>query len=258
MGRMRWRVLPVLILLVLAFACVAVWYLQPYPVGSAALEAMRGGEGVTVTDTMEWIVFEGGQTFEPSLILYPGGRVQAESYAPLARLLADEGYRVFLAKMPFNLAVLDVERANRLFKNFPDDVFVIGGHSLGGAMAAQFAAEYPERIVGVYLLGAYPDHRGDLSETELPVLSLLGSRDGLVDREKYELGKTYLPEDAVYLSIEGGNHAQFGSYGEQPGDGKALIAPQDQWQQTAAMLEQWLITLMTDMAGEPKDEAGQG
>lgn len=233
--------LSALVLLVLVAACVAIWYLRPYPSGQAAIQAMQGGEGIIVMDTAEWIMFEGGQTIDPSLIFYPGTRVKAESYAPLARLLAAKGYRVFIARMPFNLPVLDVERANRLFKSFPDDMFVIGGHALGGAMAAQFAAEHPERISGVFLLGAYPDQRGDLSETELPVLSLLGSRDGLVNREKYERGKTYLPADTVYMSIEGGNHAQFGSYGAQQGDGTALITPEEQWQQTAVALEQWLL-----------------
>lgn len=253
MGKLRRRLFPVLILLFLAVACVAVWFLRPYPVSEAAVEAMRGGSGITVTDTAGWIRFEGGQTFQPSVIFYPGTLVQAESFAPLARLLADKGYRVFVAKMPLHLAILDAERANGLFKSFPDDVFVIGGHSLGGAMAAHFAAENPDRVIGVFLLGAYPDQRGDLSETGLPVLSMLGSRDTVVSREKYEVGKTYLPEDAVYISIEGGNHAQFGSYGPQPGDGAALISPEDQWKQTAVMLEQWLITLMLDMAKSPEE-----
>ena len=250
MSRIRRGWLPPLILLVLVAACVTIWYLRPYPSDPAAVQAMRGGNGITVTDTASWIVFEGGKTYEPSLIFYPGARVKAESYAPLARLLAEKGHRVFIARMPFNLPTLDVERANQLIEEFPEETFIIGGHSLGGAMAAQFASEYTDRVDGVFLLGAYPDRRGDLSESELPVLSLLGSRDGLVDRERYEQGKTYLPAETVYMSIEGGNHAQFGSYGRQKGDGTPLISPEDQWQQTAAALEQWLQNSMFRAAYE--------
>ena len=248
MSRIRRSWLSLLILLVLVALCAAIWSLRPYPSDPAAASAMRGGNGITVMDTAMWIVFEGGERYEPSLIFYPGARVKAECYAPLARLLAGKGHRVFIARMPFNLPLLDVEKANQLIEQFPEESFIIGGHSLGGAMAARFASEYPDRVEGVFLLGAYPDRRSDLSESELPVLSLLGSRDGVVDRERFEQGKKYLPPDTVYMSIEGGNHAQFGSYGRQKGDNSPLISPEEQWQQTAAALEQWLLNEMFQTA----------
>lgn len=203
---------------------------------------MQGGEGITVIDTGDWIAFEGGEAREPGLILYPGALVTPESYAPLARTLAGSGYRVFIARMPLNLAITDVERANQVLKAYPQQSFVIGGHSLGGAMAARYAASQLERIDGVIFLGAYPDKRGDLKEADVPVLSLLGSRDGVIDRKKYEENKQFLPERTVYMSIEGGNHAQFGSYGAQEGDQPAAITPQEQWQQTVAAIKDWLLT----------------
>ncbi|MDH4620148.1 alpha/beta fold hydrolase [Brevibacillus sp. AY1] len=241
MSRFRRRWVQGLILVLLVAACLAIWYLRPYPVEEAAMQAMQGGEGITVTDAGEWIILEGGQNYDPAIILYPGARVKSESYAPLARLLAGYGHRVFIARMPFQLAVTDFQRADQLIKNLPNQSFVIGGHSLGGAMASRYASLHPDRFEGVFFLGAYPDRKGDLRETELPVLSLLGSRDGIVNREHYEKGKTYLPEETVYMSIEGGNHAQFGSYGVQEGDHPAAITPQEQWQQTAAALEQWML-----------------
>lgn len=223
-------------------ACTAIWNLRPYPPDEAAKTAMQGGEGITVIDSGDWLAFEGGETREPGVILYPGALVKAESYSPLARLLAGDGYRVFIAKMPLNLAVSDVERAGQVIKAYPHQSFVIGGHSLGGAMAARYAASHPDRIAGVILLGAYPDKKGNLKDTGLPVLSLLGSRDGVVNREKYGSGKQYLPDDTLYMSIEGGNHSQFGSYGMQEGDQAAVITPQDQWQQTAGAIKEWLQT----------------
>ncbi|MED4584597.1 alpha/beta fold hydrolase [Brevibacillus choshinensis] len=242
MGRYRKRWLQGLVLVLLVAACTAIWYLRPYPPDQAAKTAMQGGEGITVIDTGDWLAFEGGETREPGVILYPGALIKAESYAPLARSLAGAGYRVFIARMPLNLAVSDVERANQVLKAYPHQSFVIGGHSLGGAMAARYAANHLDRIVGVFFLGAYPDKKGSLKDSGLPVLSLLGSRDGVVNREKFEVGKQYLPDDTMYMSIEGGNHAQFGSYGAQDGDQPAAITPQEQWQQTAAALKQWLQT----------------
>ena len=233
-----------LFLLLLIAACTAIWFLRPFPPNETALKAMQGGEGITVTDYGEWVVFEGGRSFDPSVILYPGARVTPESYAPLARLLAGYGHRVFIARMPFNLAVTDIQRADELLKNFPDQPFVIGGHSMGGAMAARYAALHPDRFSGVFFLAAYPDKRGDLSLTKLPVLSLLGTRDGIVNQQKFEAGKSFLPTQAVFMSIEGGNHSQFGSYGMQKGDYPAVISAQDQWQQTAAALEQWMLLTM--------------
>ncbi|MGG1472456.1 alpha/beta fold hydrolase [Brevibacillus agri] len=242
MSRKRKRWWRVLVLLLLAGACTAIWYLRPYQPDQAAKDAMQGGEGITVIDTGDWIAFEGGEAREPGLILYPGALVTPESYAPLARALAGSGYRVFIARMPLNLAITDVERANQVLKAYPQQSFVIGGHSLGGAMAARYAASQLERIDGVIFLGAYPDKRGDLKEADVPVLSLLGSRDGVIDRKKYEENKQFLPKRTVYMSIEGGNHAQFGSYGAQEGDQPAAITPQEQWQQTVAAIKDWLLT----------------
>lgn len=250
MSRYRKRWFQILVLAVLLAVCTAIWYLRPYQPDQAAAVAMQGGEGITVMNTGDWIAFEGGESHDPGIIFYPGALVKPESYAPLARSLAGSGYRVFIAKMPLNLAVSDMERANQVLKAYPNQTFVIGGHSLGGAMAARYAPAHTDRIRGVYLLGAYPDKQGSLKEAGIPVLSLLGSRDGIVNQDKFELGKTYLPDKTKYMSIEGGNHSQFGSYGKQDGDQPAAITPQEQWQQTAAALKDWIRSEVMSAAGK--------
>ncbi|WP_419878539.1 alpha/beta fold hydrolase [Brevibacillus centrosporus] len=250
MGRYRKRWLQGFVLVVLIVACAAIWYLRPYPPDQAAKSAMQGGEGITVIDTGDWLVFEGGETREPGIILYPGALIKPESYAPLARSLAGDGYRVFIARMPLNLAVSDAERANQVLKAYPHQSFVIGGHSLGGVMAARYAVNHQDRIAGVFFLAAYPDKKGDLKESGIPVLSLLGSRDGVVDRQAYEAAKSYLPDSTSYMTIEGGNHSQFGSYGFQEGDQPAAITPQEQWQQTVAVIKEWLQTAVNRLPEE--------
>ena len=107
----------------------------------------------------------------------------------------------------------------------------IGGHSLGGAMAASYVEKHTDDYEGLILLGAYST--ADLSNTDLKVLSLYGSEDGVMDRAKYEECRPNLPSDAVEIVIEGGCHAYFGMYGEQKGDGVSRIEPEDQIRQSA-------------------------
>lgn len=64
----------------------------------------------------------------------------------------------------------------------------------------------------------------DLSDTDVAALSISGSEDGLSTPEKIEDAWHLLPADAESVVIEGANHASFGAYGPQPGDGEATIA----------------------------------
>jgi poly(3-hydroxybutyrate) depolymerase len=111
----------------------------------------------------------------------------------------------------------------------------IGGHSLGGAMAANYAANHEKLLSGVVLLAAYSTKK--LSDS-LAVISVYGSEDHVLNMKKLKEGDAYLPDTAVKYVIDGGNHAQFGNYGEQDGDGKALISAEDQQRQTAELIVQ--------------------
>ncbi|WP_270170847.1 alpha/beta hydrolase [Paenibacillus sp. SYP-B4298] len=239
----KWWKLLLAALLILGVA--AAMYLRPYAPDQAAQTAMNGTASVQVATSGDWIQFEPLRPLSdhPDIILYPGALVKPESYAPLALRLAEAGYRTYIAKMPLNLAILGEGRANERIPSEPQRSYVIGGHSLGGVMASRFAAAHPQQLAGVFYLASYPDAKGSLAATAIPVLSITAANDGLLNHEAYETSKQYLPATALYERIEGGNHGQFGSYGVQKGDLPATISPEQQLEETAAKLIAWLDNL---------------
>lgn len=160
-------------------------------------------------------------------IFYPGAKVELESYAPLCKKIASEGYEVVIVDMPFNLAIFSYKRGEEVIKEYDNiNTWVVGGHSLGGTMAAKFASEN-NMIDGVVLLASYP--MGDeLKDIGKDVLSIWGSKDGVVNFENLISSKDKLPQDTTYVEIEGANHAQFGDYGEQKGDQTPIISREKQ------------------------------
>ncbi len=172
-------------------------------------------------------------------VFYPGGKVQCEAYAPLMEALAEEGVLCVLVEMPANLAVLDINAADGIQEEFSEiSKWYIGGHSLGGSMAASYLENSTEQYEGLILLASYST--SDLSETELDVISIYGSNDQVLNKEKYQENKKNLPEDFEEVIIEGGSHAYFGSYGLQEGDGEAEITNEEQIEITAEQIEKML------------------
>ena len=170
---------------------------------------------------------------EPAgLIFYPGGKVEYTAYAPLMEQLAEKGVLCVLVKMPANLAVLDMGAAEAHLDEFPDiENWYVGGHSLGGSMAASYAAEHADELEGLLLLAAYST--ADLTGSGLDVLSIYGSEDGVLNMEKYNEYRPNLPEETTTeVIIEGGNHAGFGDYGPQDGDGEASLSGEEQREMT--------------------------
>ena len=53
----------------------------------------------------------------------------------------------------------------------------------------------------------------------------------------------------AWVEIDGSNHAQFGWYGEQPGDGKATISHLEQQEQIVAATAELLEVLTAQAAG---------
>lgn len=218
---------------VLILACTL--YLSDYYHASGtALQAMSSSPKVTVTQDGNLTLFSPALP-EAGFIFYPGGKVEAEAYAPLMNALASKNILCVLVEMPANLAVLNPNAAEKIPEQFPEiSQWYLGGHSLGGSMAASCAGGNPELFEGLVLLAAYSTE--DLTQTQLEVLSIYGTEDGVLNLEKYEKYQENLPENTQEIVIRGGNHAYFGSYGTQDGDGIATIAAGEQIALTAAYL----------------------
>lgn len=228
MRRFRWLLIfpGLLVVVLLGFV---VWTQTPLGPEPEAAEALQSSVELEVIDNGWWEFVPRDQTATAGLVLYPGGRVDWRSYAPVARAIAEEGILVVLAPMPLNLAVFSAGAAEEIIRAHPQiSSWIVGGHSLGGAMAANYVYQKGDQVKGLVLWAAYPAEANDLSQTPVAVLSLYGSEDGLATLDKIEASRLLLPQSAVFTVIEGGNHAQFGSYGEQPGDGIALISAADQ------------------------------
>ena len=225
-----------LLVAMIALVIGGVMYIQDdYPASEAAMALIE-----TPAEELHLVVDEEGRMiFEPEhastgIIFYPGGKVQAESYAPLLSALAEEGILTVLVPMPANLAVLDVDAAEGIVEHYDYiEDWYMAGHSLGGSMAASYLAEQTdsEYFEGLILLAAYSTE--DFSDSDIEALSIYGDQDKVLNRDKYEKYYTNLPVDYTHEEIiEGGNHAQFGDYGVQDGDGKAKISGEEQIQQT--------------------------
>jgi pimeloyl-ACP methyl ester carboxylesterase len=199
---------------------------------------------VTVSD-QGWLEFSPtGQQPTTGFIFYPGGHVDYRAYAPLARAIAERGYLVAIPPMPLNLAVLDPAAAKDIMTAHPEiTAWAVGGHSLGGAMAANYAWSSPGAAQGLVLIASYPAKNNDLSQAPIDVISIYGTRDGLATKEKIDASRKLLPADTSWVPINGGDHAQFGWYGEQPGDNPADISRAEQQIQVAEAVSSFLAEL---------------
>lgn len=220
------------LLLLVAALAFAAWALDvPAPEGPA-LVALTPSAQVDVRLGPPLTFRPTGQEPTTGLILYPGGRVDPRAYAPAARAIAEAGYLVVLVPMPLNLALFGIDRADAVIADHPEiERWAIGGHSLGGSMAAQYAHAHPATIQGLVLWASYPADSLSLADRALEVTSIYGTRDGLATAAQVEASRPRLPPTAQFVAIPGGNHAQFGWYGRQDGDNPASLS-QDA-QQTA-------------------------
>ena len=201
-----------------------------YPASADALAALASTDAVTVETTGDGVVFLPDEPLA-GLIFYPGGKVEHTAYAPLMRALAEEGVLCVLTEMPLRLAVLDMNAADGIAEKYPQVTrWGIGGHSLGGAMAASYAAAHGEELDALILLAAYATRP---LPQDMAVVSLTGTADTVLNWDKYDQNRANLPAAAQEISIPGGNHAQFGAYGPQKGDGAASITAEAQLQAVA-------------------------
>ena len=215
----------VLTLAIIVGVC-AIYLGDYYRADNEAIDVFQS-QGTTWTEESNGrIVFE-PEGATKGFIFYPGGKVEYTAYIPLMQACADEGVLCVLVELPFNLAVFDVNAADGIQQEYPKiEKWYIGGHSLGGSMAASYLADNAEDYEGLILLGSYST--ANLSDTNLSVLSVFGSEDKVMNREKYEDNKSNLPSDFTEFIIDGGCHAYFGMYGAQDGDGMPAITNEEQ------------------------------
>ncbi len=198
--------------------------------------ALKSTANVIVTKTSFGYSFDGPGT-DDALIFYPGGKVEDLAYSSLLKGIAENGMDCFLVNMPFNLAVFSPNKAQDVLDAYSYSHWYIGGHSLGGSMAASFAYNHSDQFDGLILLAAYSTK--DLSDTNLKVLTIYGSRDGVLSQNRLKECQSNLPSTSKTYVIDGGNHSGFGTYGKQKKDGKRSISSARQKQLTADKIKEF-------------------
>jgi hypothetical protein len=215
-----------LVVLVIGFVIWGSTPLRPMPEALAALQP----KAPVLVISAKWLTFQPANVqTKTGFIIYPGGRVDYRAYAPAAWAIAAQGYLVVIVPMPLSLAVFNPGAAAEVIAAYPGiQHWVVGGHSLGGSMAANFAHSHPGAVQGLVLWASYPAGSDNLSLSRLKVLSISGTLDGQATPAKIEASHVLLPADTTFIVILGGDHAQFGWYGPQPGDNPASISREAQ------------------------------
>jgi len=249
-GRMRriWRIVLVVVLIAAAYGIgvsQSVLVRPPLVVGQ---DAVTDGASAAVTVTVEDV---GGQAIHVAptgqrklvLIFYPGGLVRPQAYEWLGRALAAQGVETWIPVMPFDLAVMGIDRADAIIAHVGAGVpVVVGGHSLGGAMASDYASRHASQLKGMVLCGAYPASNVTVS-APWPALSLEGGNDLVAKAADVEGGMSRLPAGSQLVTIEGSVHAFFGRYGPQAGDGIPSVSRAQAEQAIVQAITTYLATI---------------
>ena len=217
----------VLFVLVLAAGAAIVYISDYYHAEGNALRAMESTATITVEEHDGNVTAFVPENPVAGVIFYPGGKVEAEAYAPLMKAIAERNIISICVEMPGNLAVLDKNAADGLTELYPEiDRWYMAGHSLGGSMAASYVSEHVDQFKGIILLGSYST--ADLANSGLICCSIYGTEDKVLDMEKYNENKANLPYYTIEKIIEGGCHSYFGNYGLQDGDGVPSVTLEEQ------------------------------
>lgn len=212
------RYILIALLALIAFLAVAFFaYVNDYRHADETALALLDSPNVRQVDNLTILTPDAGKETGNGFIFYPGGKVEETAYLPLLERLREGGVTVVLVKVPLRLAVFDVKAADKVYDAVPGvSRWYLGGHSLGGAMASSYVKGNEDKLSGLILLGAYP-----VNDSPISTLCIYGSEDIMLD-------KTKLEGVANVLRLEGGNHAQFGNYGVQEGDGTATMSREEQ------------------------------
>ena len=227
--RKKWLLAGGIVLLVLAILTGAFfWYVSDYyRAEDVALEVIAQDSTIEVQDNLT--ILSPSYPTDTAIIFYPGAKVEAEAYLPLLDQIRQTGVTCILVHMPFHMAIFDADAAEEVMEQFPEyQHWYMAGHSMGGAMASQFAADHPDEVDGLILLGAYI--YGDYPDED--TLTIYGSLNQSVEDN--------IDYTENIVEIKGGNHAQFGNYGPQKGDLPAAISAEEQQAQTVEAINAFL------------------
>jgi hypothetical protein len=221
------------------------WIFIPFGPGAEARAALRPDSTMKVEQTGDWVTFiPTGAPPTTGLILYPGSHVDFRSYAPVARVIASHGYQVTLVRMPANLAIFGISRADRVIAAYPNiHHWAIGGHSLGGMVAAPYALWNPGKVQGVVFWAAFP--LADLSRSRLQGALTYGTKDVAIEVDAVNALRPFLPPGTKVLPIVGGGHTGFGDYSTEFGGNTASITPEQQ----QALAADLTIAVLRKIAG---------
>jgi dienelactone hydrolase len=229
---LKWSLLILAVVIIGASFFGIRWATFARPPLPEAMEALKSDEQVTIMH-QPWLTFSPNQDMSNTgFIFYPGGRIDPRGYASLMRMIASEGYLVVVPDMPINMAVFNANVANEIIAYYPEiNHWVIGGHSVGGTMAAQFTDKHSDTIDGLAIWASYPADSTNISDIDIPVVSIYGSRELRVNDTSIGERKHLLPGNTLYIRIEGGDHHQFGSYEIDPEDHLATTSRVSQQEQ---------------------------
>lgn len=242
---------PALILCTLVTLALA--WARPFPAEPIALAAMRSGDDIQVSDRLTWFEMKRvtqnakGETVQPQvgLVFVPGARVDPRAYANILRPVAEAGYLVAVVKPAYGFALPNSSQPDSVIQNHPEiRYWAVGGHSLGGVAASSYADDHP--VTGLLLYASYP--ASELARNDLIATSVSGSADALATPGDIAEAKPKLPEATRYVVVEGGIHAFFGDYGDQPGDGTPGISRED----AQAQIQQATVALLASLPPKPK------
>lgn len=220
--------LGIVVLLLALCAGAFFWYVSDYyRAEDVALDVLAQDSGLSVQDNLT--VLSPSVPSDTAIIFYPGAKVEAEAYLSLLEQIKQTGVTCILVHMPFRMAIFDANAAEDVMEQFPEiQHWYMAGHSMGGAMASQFASGHQDEIDGLILLGAYI--YGDYPDEK--TLTVYGSLNQSVE--------DHIDYTENIVEIEGGNHAQFGNYGPQKGDLPATISAAEQQAQTVDAISDFM------------------
>jgi dienelactone hydrolase len=218
-------------------------------------EGLEVQSGLGVVETPDYIALlpEGSDLKGTGFMFYPGGLVDPHAYIEAFEELAlVHEYPVVILKVSANLAIWNGSKALQVQKQLPEvEKWVISGHSLGGVVACTAVANEPDAFAGLIVMAAYSiSPLGDWPEPVMVILAEFDGEDLEIDLQE---NAANLPprqdvasvdnfpfsstaDSTIHTLIKGGNHAQFGSYGPQKGDGEATISREAQQAEVRALI----------------------